>query len=272
MADKKILFVSQEITPYLQTGDASDLGRILPQSMPPKQYEVRTFMPKFGNINERRNQLHEVIRLSGLNIEINDNDHPLIIKVASMQPSRIQVYFIDSDDYFQKLDTDSDDYGFNRDDNDERAIFFARGTIETVKKLRWNPDIIQCTGLITALTPVYLKNMYADEPTFQGSKIIYTVMPGEIKGNIANALTDKLRNDKVNDRLLELIPEDTPVDTRTLHRLAIAASDAVIFHTETPDPVLLEYVRQAGIPYVSLNDVGSDPKLYLEFYNKISEE
>ncbi|MDE5551680.1 MAG: glycogen/starch synthase [Muribaculaceae bacterium] len=271
MADKKILFVSQEITPYLQTGDASDLGRSLPQSMPPKQYEVRTFMPKFGNINERRNQLHEVIRLSGLNIEINDNDHPLIIKVASMQPSRIQVYFIDSDDYFQKLDTDSDEYGFNRDDNDERAIFFARGTIETVKKLRWNPDIIQCTGIITALTPVYLRNMYADEPTFQGSKIIYTVMPGEISGKIATELIDKLRNDKVNDQLLKLIPEDGDVDTNTLHKLAIAASDAVIFHTETPNHALLEFVQQSGLPYATLQDVGSDPKLYLEFYNKLSE-
>lgn len=188
-----------------------------------------------------------------------------------MQPSRIQVYFIDSDDYFQKLDTDSDEYGFNRDDNDERAIFFARGTIETVKKLRWNPDIIQCTGIITALTPVYLRNMYADEPTFQGSKIIYTVMPGEISGKIATELIDKLRNDKVNDQLLKLIPEDGDVDTNTLHKLAIAASDAVIFHTETPNHALLEFVQQSGLPYATLQDVGSDPKLYLEFYNKLSE-
>lgn len=272
MADKKILFISQEISPYLQTGDASDLGRKLPQSIPGKQYEVRAFMPKFGSINERRNQLHEVIRLSGLNIEINDNDHPLIIKVASMQPSRMQVYFIDSDDYFQKLSTDEDEYGFNRDDNDERIIFFSRGTIETVKKLRWAPDIIQCSGLITALTPIYIRNMYADEASFVNSKIIYTVMPGEITGNIDPNILNKLREDKVAQEYLDLIPSEGSVDSLLLHKLAIKASDAVIFHTETPDPELLEYVKSLGLPFATLEDTGSDPKLFLQFFDRLLEQ
>ena len=138
MAAHKIIFVSQEISPYLSVTDNARWGRSLPQSIQSRKYEVRTFMPDFGEINERRNQLHEVIRLSGMNIPIGDNDHPLVVKVASMQPSRIQVYFIDNDDYFQKLGTDSDAFGTNRHDNDERLIFFARGTMETARKLRWD--------------------------------------------------------------------------------------------------------------------------------------
>ena len=123
MADKRILYVSQEVKPYLPETPESLIGNKLPQSIQDKKYEVRIFMPKYGGINERRNQLHEVIRLSGMNIIIDDTDHPLIIKVASLQPSRIQVYFIDSDDYFQKSKSDVDDFGSNRTDNDERAIF-----------------------------------------------------------------------------------------------------------------------------------------------------
>ena len=162
--------MSQEIAPYLPKGELSNLGRELPQAMQAAGYEVRTFMPKYGAVNERRNQLHEVIRLSGLNIPISDADHPLILKVASMQPSRIQVYFVDNDDYFLKSDDDSDDVGSNRDDNDERAIFFARGTMETVKKLRWEPDIIHCSGWVTSLVPMYLRRMYADDPSFADAR------------------------------------------------------------------------------------------------------
>ncbi len=269
-ADKKILFVSQEITPYLTTGEASDLGRLLPQGMPAKRYEVRTFMPKFGNVNERRNQLHEVIRLSGLNITINDNDHPLIIKVASMQPSRIQVYFIDSDDYFQKTSDDADDYGSNRDDNDERAIFFARGTMETVKKLRWEPDIVQCSGWITALAPIYLRNMYASDPAFSKAKVVYMVMPGEITGKVDPEILRKLAEDGASEESLRQF-EAAAKDTSLLHKMAISASDAVIFHTSEPDPELLEIVKAKGLPYATSDELGSDPAKYIEFYDKISQ-
>lgn len=227
-------------------------------------------MPKYGGVNERRNQLHEVIRLSGLNIPINDNDHPLIIKVASMQPARIQVYFIDSDDYFQKEDSDIDEVGSNRDDNDERAIFFARGTIETVKKLRWEPTIVQCTGLITALAPLYLHNMYAADPAFSKAKVVYMVMPGEITGKVDPEVLRKLHEDGVPEEALKPF-ENGPFDTSLFHRLAISASDAVIFHTETPDPDLLKMVEEKGLPYATLADLGDDPKKYVEFYDKITE-
>ena len=159
MKEAKVLFIAQEITPYLPESEIANICRNLPQGIQDRGHEIRTFMPKYGSINERRNQLHEVIRLSGMNLIIDDTDHPLIIKVASIQSARMQVYFIDNDDYFQRnadgvVDEDM------RPDNDERSIFFVRGVMETVKKLRWTPDIIHCHCWITALTPLYIKKSY----------------------------------------------------------------------------------------------------------------
>ncbi|MDE5663033.1 MAG: glycogen/starch synthase [Muribaculaceae bacterium] len=256
MAAKKILFVSQEIAPYLPANEISSFGKALPQSLQGKRFEVRTFMPKFGNVNERRNQLHEVIRLSGLNIEINDNDHPLILKVASMQPVRIQVYFIDNDDYFTKVDDDIDAVGSNRADNDERALYFARGTMETVKKLKWDPEIIQCSGWITALTPAYMRSLYtpdsADAPT---PKIIYCVEPSNPDmAPIDPELVRKLIEDGLPADLVEKYKAET-MDVNTLHRIAIDNSDAVVFLTPDPDPALAEYVAQKGLPVLTRQDV-----------------
>lgn len=270
-ADKRILFVSQEISPYLPSGEVSDLCRSLPQNMPGKRYEVRTFMPKYGNVNERRNQLHEVIRLSGLNITIDDSDHPLIIKVASMQPTRIQVYFIDSDDYFQKEETDEDDFGSNRDDNDERAIFFARGTMETVRKLRWEPTIVQCAGLITSLAPIYLRNIYAQDPAFKKAKVIYMISEGKITGHIDSTLLEKLANDGISEEFIAKF-KNGPFDTTLFHRIAIEAADAVIFQTDHIDEYLLNLVKEKGLPFATKQDLGNDPKKFVEFYDKISEE
>lgn len=157
MAKKRVLFISQEIVPYLPESEMANIGRFLPQGIQDKGKEIRTFMPRYGCINERRNQLHEVIRLSGMNLIINDTDHPLIIKVASIQAARMQVYFIDNEDYFQRKHTISDEEGNFFPDNDERSIFFARGVFETVRKLRWAPDLIYCQGWFTALVPLYLK-------------------------------------------------------------------------------------------------------------------
>ncbi|MCW8940509.1 MAG: glycogen/starch synthase, partial [Flavobacteriales bacterium] len=162
MKKKKVLFISQEISPYLEESELANIGRHLPQGIQEKGKEIRTFMPKFGCINERRNQLHEVIRLSGMNLIIDDNDHPLIIKVGSIQQARLQVYFIDSEDFFDRKamlhDTKS---GKLFEDNDERAIFFARGVLETVKKLGWVPDIVHCHGWMTSLVPLYIKTSYS---------------------------------------------------------------------------------------------------------------
>ena len=167
MAKKRVLFISSEIMPYLPESEMSHIGRYLPQGIQEKGKEIRTFMPRFGCINERRNQLHEVIRLSGMNLIINDTDHPLIIKVASIQAARMQVYFIDNEDYFQRKHVITDEKGSFFEDNDERAIFFARGVFETVKKLRWAPDLIYCQGWFTALVPIFLKKEYAEDPIFE---------------------------------------------------------------------------------------------------------
>ena len=172
MKAKKILFVTQEMTPYVPASELAALGRDLPEEIQNKGREIRTFMPKWGNINERRNQLHEVIRLSGMNLIIDDTDHPLIIKVASIQSAHMQVYFIDNDDYFLKRQMGTDENGNEYADNGERAIFYARGVLETVKKLRWVPDIIHCEGWMSALVPLFVKTAYQDEPSFCDSKII----------------------------------------------------------------------------------------------------
>ena len=175
---KKVLFINQEITPYVPETNMSVMGRDLPQKVQEAGLEIRTFMPKWGNINERRGQLHEVIRLSGMNLIIDDTDHPLIIKVASIPQSRIQVYFIDNDDYFTKRQMTTDEAGEEYADNGERAIFFARGVLETVKKLRWTPDIIHCQGWMSAVVPFYVKKAYHEEPSFANTKIVTSLFSG----------------------------------------------------------------------------------------------
>lgn len=270
MSDNRILFVSQEISPYLPSNEISDFGHKLPQSMQESGYEVRIFMPKYGSINERRNQLHEVIRLSGMNISIDDSDHPLIIKVASMQPGRIQVYFIDNDDFFQKLASDDDPEGSNRTDNDERSIFFARGTMETVKKLRWEPSIVHCAGWITALAPMYLRRMYADDPSFSDAKIVYSVTPREISQKLNPKMLDKLVADGMPANDLNAY-SSSELDTQSMHKMAIEYSDAVVFHTPEPDSELLEIVRQRGIPYLTKEQFEQNIKAYDSFYKSLLE-
>ena len=178
---KKVLFINQEITPYVPETNMSVMGRDLPQKVQEAGLEIRTFMPKWGNINERRGQLHEVIRLSGMNLIIDDTDHPLIIKVASIPQSRIQVYFIDNDDYFTKRQMTTDEAGEEYADNGERAIFFARGVLETVKKLRWTPDIIHCQGWMSAVVPFYVKKAYHEEPSFANTKIVTSLFSEQIQ-------------------------------------------------------------------------------------------
>ena len=269
MTNKRILFINQEINPYLPANPVSSLGKALAVGMQGHGFEVRTFMPKFGNVNERRNQLHEVIRLSGMNIMIDDNDHPLIIKVASLQPSRIQVYFIDNDDYFQKLDTDEDAVGSNRSDNDERAIFYARGAMETAKKLRWDPKIIQCAGWISALVPMYMKRMYSDDPSFKGTKMVYSILPGKISAPIDERFFAKLKEDGFSARDIKKF-QSLPLDTNLLHRMAIDFSHAIVVADADIDPALLEYIKSTGKPCLLPEQIeagGMDA--YADFYNSL---
>ncbi|MDE5842616.1 MAG: glycogen/starch synthase [Muribaculaceae bacterium] len=269
MATKKILFINQEINPYLPANEISTLGKSLPQSLHGKGFEVRTFMPKFGNVNERRNQLHEVIRLSGLNIEINDNDHPLILKVASMQPARIQVYFIDNDDYFTKLDSDIDAFGSNRDDNDERAIYFARGTMETVKKLRWEPEIMQSSGWISALTPIYMLQMRDKENLFANTKVVYCIEPAHPEmAPIDKEILRKLQDDGISAEFTDKF-SDEKFDVNTLHKMAIACSDGVVILADEVDPGVMEFIQARNIPVLSKEAAASGKAAFVEFYDSL---
>ncbi|MDE6135840.1 MAG: glycogen/starch synthase, partial [Muribaculaceae bacterium] len=218
----KVLYISQEIDPYLTAGPLSTFGRKLPQGIQEKGAEVRTFMPKFGAINERRNQLHEVIRLSGMNITIDDTDHPLIIKVATLQPTRLQVYFIDNDDYFLRHTPGRLETVDSPADNDERAIFFVRGVVETVKKLRWESSIVHCTGWISALAPLYLKTTYADDPSFCNSKIVYSLFDAPFEGTLDSAMVNKLKAEGFTDQQLAALTGggNSDVDWKKLNNLA----------------------------------------------------
>ena len=241
----RVLFITQEITPYLPESEMANIGRYLPQSIQEKGREIRTFMPKWGDINERRNQLHEVIRLSGMNLIIDDTDHPLIIKVASIQSARMQVYFIDNDDYFQSRLQTTDENGVEYEDNDSRAIFYARGVLETVKKLRWCPDVIHCHGWMSALAPLYIKKAYCDEPSFRDVKIVFSVYDNDFKNKFNADFASKLLLKGITKEDVSILG-DQEVDYTTLLKLAIQHSDGVIQNSETVNQDVMDYARQSG--------------------------
>ena len=244
----KVLFITQEIVPYVSGSEMALLGRNLPSAIQDKGREIRTFMPKWGNINERRNQLHEVIRLSGMNLIIDDTDHPLIIKVASIQSARMQVYFIDNDDYFQNRLQACDENGNEYEDNDERAVFYARGVLETVKKLRWQPDIIHCHGWISALAPLYIKRAYREEPSFRDSKVVYSLYDDDLKQKFAPDFANRVLMKGVTKK--DLAGVSSPADFVALSKLAIDYSDGIVQQSEHVNEEVLAYARQCGKPFL----------------------
>lgn len=264
MEKKKVLFISQEIAPYLPESEISEIGRYLPQGIQERGKEIRTFMPRFGCVNERRNQLHEVIRLSGMNLVINDNDHPLIIKVASIQAARMQVYFIDNEDYFQRKFGTANDEGIEFDDNDERAIFFARGVLETVIKLRWSPDIIHCHGWFTGMIPLFVKKTYKDNPLFANSKLIYSVYKDDFKTPLNSQMASKIAEDGININEISKLKEPTFVN---LSKLAIDYSDATIKGSESINTEVEGYMRESGKPFLDYQPKESYIDSYFDFYN-----
>ncbi len=266
MENTKVLFISQEITPYLPESKMSLIGRHLPQGIQEKGREIRTFMPRYGLINERRNQLHEVIRLSGMNLIINDTDHPLIIKVASIQAARMQVYFIDNEDYFHRKATFYDEEGKQFEDNDERAIFFARGVLETVKKLRWAPDIIHCHGWFTSLVPLYIKKAYNEDPLFANSKLIYSAYNDEFSSPFNREFKDKVLFENITSNDVKILKEPSYLN---LSKLAINMSDATIIGSETINPELESFIKDSGKPYLNFKSEEEYVDAYSEFYDKI---
>ena len=271
---KRILFISQEISPYLaEETPIRLLNRQLPEYFQSHGYETRTFMPKFGEINERRNQLHEVIRLSGMNLIIEDADHPLLIKVASIQSARIQIYFIDNDDLFHRRKGVVNEHGEEYADNDHRVIFYARGVIETVKKLRWTPNIIVCSGWMSALAPLYLKRAFNDEPFFANSKIILMLDDQEYKKPFPSAFTDKLRIGGISNTDVRSIAGFS-VGYEELMRLAIDFSDAIVFAAPQVNQRLMNYAETKGkpiLPFAETENLNEACRRQWEFYQTLLE-
>lgn len=267
MAARKILYVCQEIMPYLPENETSNLCRRLSQAMQERGNEIRTFMPRYGCINERRNQLHEVIRLSGMNLIIDNNDHQLIIKVASIPAARIQIYFIDNDDFFSRKAVLTDDEGKAFEDNDERAIFFARGVLETVRKLNWAPSVVHCTGWISAIVPIYLKEVFADDPLFRDVKVVVSLCDDRFEEPLNADFANKIAKEGVQDKNLSNL--STP-SYENLYRFVIDYADGIVIASDKADCSLVNYARQSGKPVLEYADPESAE--FFDNYNRFYEE
>ena len=262
---KKILFVTQEMIPFVPETDMAQMGRFLPQAVQEKSREIRSFMPKWGTINARRNQLHEVIRLSGINIVVDDTDHPLVIKVASIPAARMQIYFIDNDDFFMRRSMAFDPEGNEYEDNAERAAFYARGVLETIKKLKWSPDIIHCQGWMSSFLPLYIKTAYAEEPSFRDCKVIFTPatqmlaapVPANMDGIIAfrNATISATRG--LGEK--KLVP--------MLNKLGVKYADGIGLLAENEE--LTKYAENLGKPIMQPIAVEEYGVYYPTFYDNI---
>ena len=263
MEDKRILYVSSEVVPYLAENEVSSMSYEVPKMINNQGGQIRIFMPRYGNINERRHQLHEVIRLSGMNLIVNDLDMPLIIKVASIPKERIQVYFIDNDEYFKRKATFTDEDGELFADNDERAIFFAKGVVETVKKLNWVPDIIHVHGWMAAMLPIYMKHFYKNEALFSDTKIVTSVYGQSFDGSLDVEMINKIKFDGVpNDSILDL---ETP-NYENIMKATINHSDAVIIASENLTSSLTKFIESSGKPFLPFASKDNFAESYSNFY------
>ncbi len=267
MNDKRILFISDQITPFVPASPIADFCRQLPQSIQEQGADIRTFMPRWGHVNARRNQLHEVIRLSGMNLIIDETDHPLIIKVASLQSARMQVYFIDNDDYFQSRLMVCDKDGNEYQDNDERSIFFARGVLETVKKLRWNPDIIHCHGWLSSMIPMYVKTLYKEEPAFRDSKVVYSVYDKSFNNCFRDNFPEMLLTKDMQKQ--EVGEFEKPIDFCSVMKKAIDFSDAFICNSLPELEGIADYAKEKGLPTISTDIMSLQTEQLSDLYSKL---
>lgn len=267
MASRNILYLCQEIMPYLPESELSSLSRTLVQAMQERGNEIRTFMPLYGTINQRRNQLHEVQRLSGMNLIIDDNDLQLIIKVASISAARIQVYFINNDDFFARKAMLTDENGEEFADNDERAIFFARGVLETVRKLNWRPTVVHCMGWMAAVAPLYLKKAFADDPLFRDVKVVVSLCDDRFEKPLNDSFAEKLTKEGVEDENMEKLAVPS---YENLYRFVIDYADGVVVASDKADASLVEYARQSGKPMLEWQS--TDEADCFDNYNRFYEE
>ena len=268
MAKTKILFITHEMSPFLEISKISEITRHLPQAMQEKGFEIRILMPRFGNINERRNRLHEVIRLSGMNIVVDNNDNPLIIKVASLPAARMQVYFLDNEEYFQRKKVFRDENGKFFEDNNERSLFFCKGALETVKKLGWSPDVVHCHGWFTAMIPLYLKKVYHDDPTFKDVKVFYSLF-NEDNDFGADSLTSKYGEMAAQE---DVSAEEAVVygsgSYADVYKGALTYTDIVVKADDNLNADVLKFVEEQNIRVFtpeSADDYEGYSSLYEEF-------
>ena len=269
MEKKRVLYVSQEINPYTGETSMGSVANLLPQKTQENGKDIRIFLPRFGTINERRHQLHEVIRLSGMNLIIDDFDHQLIIKVASIQKLRLQVYFIDNEEYFPSRQMFHDLEGNFMANNDERMIFYCKGVIETVRKLGWAPDIIHCQGWFASLVPMYIKKLYAQEPLFDNVKVIYSVFDTSFDGVLSNSLTEKLLFEKLEESDVSGIQHSS---INNLHKFAINYADAVVQASANIDKMVLSHIKSSGKPFMKYPGAEDYIDAYQDFYGQFIDQ
>ena len=269
MDNSKILYISQEITPFLPSTEISDIARHLPQHMLENGNEIRVFMPRYGCINERRHQLHEVIRLSGMNLVIDDADHPLIIKVASIPTARMQVYFIDNEEFFQRKAVLTDEKGKFFNDNDERSIFFCKGVLETVKKLGWKPDIVHCHGWMTAMVPFFIKKLYHEDPHFAESKLIYSAYDSAFDKSLDKKLLDKYEYDGIDTSELQYLKDPSFAN---INKLAFDFSDAIIHGSDKLPKDVVKLAKDSGKPVLEYYNEEEYRDAYKNFYEEVFNE
>ncbi|MGY5351984.1 glycogen/starch synthase [Wenyingzhuangia sp. IMCC45533] len=265
MKNKRVLYVSSEVTPYTPPTEMSGMSFEAAKKAHHKGVQTRIFMPRFGIINERRHQLHEVIRLSGMNLIIDDMDMPLIIKVASIPKERMQVYFIDNEEYFKRKATYTDDNDVMFEDNDERAIFFAKGVVETVKKLNWAPDVIHVHGWMACLLPLYLKEFYKDDALFANTKIVTSVYDNEFEGVLSESLAKKISFDEIPQEKIKGLEEATFAN---IIKNAIDNSDAVIKASRFVNDDLEDYLDDLEKPFLDYQTEDTFAEAYIEFYSE----
>lgn len=263
---KKVLFINHDIIPYVAETELSRMGKLVPKTIQEAGCEIRTFMPRWGNINERRGQLHEVIRLSGMNISVNDTDHPVIIKVASIVGTKVQVYFIDNDEFFARKGQTTDEEGKAYEDNGERLAFFARGVIETIKKLRWVPDVIHCQGWMAALVPILVKEYYKDEAAIANAKVVTSLFSETQEEKLEKEMKDCIVAGNITREMLDKYNDE--MDVNELMKIAIDYSDGVIQSSKDVNPELIKYAEEADCKFINIDSEDFAAK-YVEFYDSL---
>ncbi|MBK9255994.1 MAG: glycogen/starch synthase [Saprospiraceae bacterium] len=270
MSKKKVLFVTQEMKPYTELSILSDLARKLPQYAQDGGYELRVLMPKFGIINERRHRLHEVVRLSGMNIIVDDEDYPLIIKVASLPGARMQVYFLDNEEFFKRKAVFDDDNSTPFVDNPERLVFFCKGVMETVKKFGWAPDIVHLHGQITSLIPLYMKKAYRNDPVFQDAKIIYSIYNNELGHSFDDKFKEIAAINDLDKDDLGIYGDNNNIN---LDLGAIKYSDALMAGNELSNDIVKSYGKDHNLPFQEhIEDLDENVKSSIDFYKTLLAE